>query len=245
MLLHQTLEKLSQMQLYGLLEGLKEQLASPNFQGLSFEERLGLLVDREYLLRENRHLARRLKETRLKCKAQLEDVDFTARRGLEKGSFLELAACSWVARHHNLILTGPTGVGKTYLASALAQKACREGYRVLYFRFSDFLRELTMSMAEASYPKLAQKIAKRDLLVIDDWLRDPVSPEQARHIIDILDDRFRNRSTLLTSQAPVPSWHERFKDPTLADAILDRIVHDAYRLELKGDSMRKDTSPLT
>ena len=245
MLIHQTMDKLARMKLSGLLDGLREQLESPSFRDLSFEERLGLLVDREYLLRENRRLTRRLQETRLKARAELEDVDFTARRGLEKGAFLNLAGCSWIAHHHYLIITGPTGVGKTYLACALAHKACREGHRVIYYRFSDFLRELSMSQADGSYPKLAGKIAKRDLLVVDDWLRDPVSPEHGRQILDLLDERFRNKSTLLTSQAPVPAWHERFKDPTLADAILDRVVHDAHRLELKGDSMRKSTSSLT
>jgi DNA replication protein DnaC len=245
MLINQTMDKLAQMKLHGLLDGLREQLQSPAYLDMSFEERLGLLVDREHLLRENGRLTRRLQETRLRHKAEMEDVDFLTRRGLEKSAFLDLAGCSWIVHHHNLIISGPTGVGKTYLAGALAHKACREGHRVIYYRFSDFLRELGMSLADGSYPKLAAKIAKRDLLVIDDWLRDPVGPEQSRQIIDLMDDRFRSKSTLLTSQAPVSAWHERFKDPTLADAILDRIVHDAHRLELKGDSMRKNTSPLT
>jgi DNA replication protein DnaC len=245
MLIHQTMEKLAQMKLQGFLDGLREQLESPRYGDLSFEERLGLIVDREYLLRENRRLTRRLQETRLKNKAELEDVDFQARRGLEKNFLLELAGCTWIAQHHNLIITGPTGVGKSFLTCALAHRACKEGWRIIYYRFSDFLRELAMSLADGSYPKLAAKIAKRDLLVVDDWLRDPVGAEPARQLLDLLDDRFRNKSTLLTSQVPIAAWHERFKDPTLADALLDRIVHDAHRLELKGDSMRKRTSSLT
>ena len=245
MLINQAMEKLAQMKLEGFLDGLREQMGSPAFGDMPFEDRLGLLVDREYTLRENRRLTRRLQETRLKTRADVEDVDFRAKRGLDKRVYLELAGCSWISRQHNLIITGPTGVGKSYLACALGRKACREGYRSIYYRFSDFIRELIISVVDGSYPKLAAKLAKRDLLIIDDWLRDPVSADQARQIIDILDDRFRSKSTLLTSQAPVPSWHERFKDPTLADAILDRLVHDAHRLELKGDSMRKNTSPLT
>jgi DNA replication protein DnaC len=244
-MLHQTMERLSEMKLCGLLDGLREQLQSPNFGELAFEERLGLLVDREHLLRVNRKLTRRLQETRLRQKAAIEDVDFQTQRGLEKSVFMSLAGCSWIGQRQNLIITGPTGVGKSYLANALAHKACREGHRVIYYRFSDFVRELGLSAADGSYPKLAAKIGKRSLLVIDDWLRDPVRAETGRCLLDVLDDRYSNGATLLASQAPIASWHERFKDPTLADAVMDRIVHNAHRLELKGDSMRKKTSRLT
>jgi DNA replication protein DnaC len=245
MLIHQTMEKLAQMKLTGLLEGIREQIDNQGFSELSFEERFGLLVDKEFVLRENRRLTRRLQESRLKIQAEIENIDFQASRGLDKSFFLELAACSWIHNHHNLIITGPTGVGKTYLACALAHKACREGYRSIYYHFPKLLTDLAMSKAEGTYHKLAFTLAKRDLLIIDDWLRDPLTAEQARYILDLFDDRFRNSSTLLSSQFPVSSWHERFKDPTLADAIMDRIVHDSYRLKLKGDSMRKTTSPLT
>lgn len=245
MLIHQTMEKLAQMKLSGILEGLQEQLGAPGYKDMTFEERLGLLVDRECLLRDNRRLTRRLQETRLKERAEIENVDFRARRGLDRAAFLELAGGGWIRSRHGLIITGPTGVGKTYLACALAHKACRDGHRAIYYRFGDLLRELQTSSVDGSYPKLAAKIGRRDLLVVDDWLRDPVSPDQARQLLDILDDRYRLRSTLLTTQVPIADWHDRFKDPTLADAILDRIVHDAYRLELKGDSMRKVTASLT
>lgn len=245
MRIHQTMEKLAQMKLTGFMEGLREQLDSPGFRDMTFEERLGLLVDREYLLRENRRLTRRLQESRLKGRAEIEDVDYTTSRGLDRGEFLSLAGGEWISRRHNLIITGPTGVGKTYLACALAQKACRDGFRIIYFRFADFLRELQNSLADGSYPKLATKIARRDLLLIDDWLRDPIGPDQSRQILDIFDDRYSVHSTLLTSQVPISDWHARFKDPTLADAVLDRIIHNAHRLKLKGDSMRKKMSDLT
>jgi DNA replication protein DnaC len=239
------MEKLAQMKLTGLLEGLREQIDNQDLSQLSFEERFGLLVDKEFVLRENRRLTRRLQEARLKIRAEIENIDYQTSRGLDKSFFLELTACSWIHNHHNLIITGPTGIGKTYLACALAHKACREGYRSIYYHFPRLLTELAMSKAEGTYHKLAFTLAKRDLLIIDDWLRDPLTAEQARFILDLFDDRFRNSSTLLSSQFPISSWHERFKDPTLADAIMDRIIHDSYRLKLKGDSMRKTTSPLT
>ena len=245
MLNHQTMERLSQMKLAGILEGFKEQLDNPAFSDLAFEERFGLLVDREYLLRDNRRLTRRFQEAHLKVKASVEDVDFHAPRGLDKRLFLELATCGWIGRRHNLVITGPTGGGKTYLACALAQKACREGKRCLYFHFPELLQELSISRAEGSQRLLVRKLATRDLLVIDDWLREPVSAEIARGLADLMDDRFRNKSTLFATQFPVAEWHGRFQDPTLADAVLDRIVHDSYRIELSGDSMRKRTSDLT
>ena len=245
MLIHQTMEKLAQMKLTGLLEALREQIDTQGFSDLSFEERFGLLVDKEFVLRENRRLIRRLREARLKVQAEIENIDFQTARGLDKSFLLELATCSWIHNRHNLIITGSTGVGKTYLACALAHKACREGYRSIYYHFPKLLTDLAISKAEGTYHKLAFTLAKRDLLVIDDWLRDPLTAEQTRYIVDLFDDRFRNSSTLLSSQFPVSSWHQRFKDQTLADAIMDRIVHDSYRLKLKGDSMRKTTSPLT
>ena len=245
MLHHQTREKLSQMKLSGFLDGLKDQLENPAFKDLDFEERFGLLVDKEYLLRENRRLTRRFQEARLKIKAMVEDVDFQSPRGLDKRLFLELAGGAWIDRSHNLIITGPTGGGKTYLACALAHKACREGQRCLYYHFPDLLRDLGISRAEGTEPLLARKLASRDLLIIDDWLREPINPEMARVLADLMDERFRKKSTLFSTQLPVAEWHGRFQDPTMADAVLDRIVHDSYRIELSGDSMRKRTASLT
>ncbi len=244
-MLHQTMDQLAEMKLSGILAGLREQLEGDGYADLTFEERIGLLVDKEYLLRENRRLTRRLQEARLKIKAEVENVDFQTPRGLEKRVFLELTGGGWLRRKHSLIMTGPTGVGKTYLACALAQKACREGFRCLYVHFSDLVRDLAIARAEGEIYGLVRRWAKRDLLIIDDWLREPLTPEQARCVVDLMDDRFRTRSTLLTSQIPVSDWHDRFQDPTLADAVLDRIVHDSHRVELSGDSMRKKTSSLT
>lgn len=245
MLLHQTKEKLAEMKLSGLLSGLDEQLASEGYRELSFEERLGMLVDREYLLRENRRLTRRFQEARLKLRAQVEDVDFQAKRGLDREFFLHLAGGDWIRQRHNLIMTGATGCGKTYLACALAHKACRDGFRCLYYHFPTLVRELRISQAEGRSQEFTRKLAKRDLLIIDDWLWEPLSAEQARCLVELFEDRFRSRSTLLTSQLPVSEWHDRFQDPTLADAVLDRIIHDSHRIELKGDSMRKQTAKLT
>ena len=244
MLIQQTMEKLAKMKLTGILAGLQEQMESPNFSSLSFEDRLGLVVDREFLLRENRIVARRVKESKLRLRAEIEDVDYQAPRNLDKAYFLELAGGSWIAHHHNLIIIGPTGCGKTFLACALAHRACRDGLRASYQHFPRLIQELAIANGDGSYPKVAYKYAQRDILVIDDWLRDPVSAEHGRLLVDLLDDRFRTKSTLLTSQLPVSAWHERFKDPTLADAVLDRIVHDSYRIELNGDSMRKRTSKM-
>ncbi len=233
------------MKLTGLLAGLREQFDGEGYADLSFEERLGLLVDKEYLLRENRRLTRRLQEARLKVKAEVEDVDFQTPRGLNKGFYLELANGGWLRRKHNCTMTGPTGCGKTYLACALAQKACHEGFRCLYIHFSDLLRDMAIARAEGELYGLVRRWGKRDMVIIDDWLREPLTLEQARCVLDLVDDRFRAKPMLLTAQAPISDWHGRFQDPTLADAVLDRILHDSHRIELNGDSMRKKTSSLT
>lgn len=244
-MLYQTMEKLSEMKLTGFLSALREQVDGDGYADMTFEERFGLLVDKEYLLRENRRLTRRFQEAKLKVKAQIEDVDYQAPRGLEKGLFLELAGGAWIQKQHNLIMTGPTGVGKTYLACALAQKACRDGFRCLYSHFPDMVRDMAISKAEGELHAFIRRLGHRDLLIIDDWLRDPVSAEQARILLDLIDERFRTKSILLATQTPVADWHGRFQDPTTADAVLDRIVHDSHRIDLTGDSMRKRTSKLT
>jgi len=242
---NQTIEKLHQMRLHTMAVAFKEELERPNNTELTFEDRLALLVEREWLFRENRRVGNRLKAARLKHQAVLEDIDFRHPRGLEKSLILSLAGCQWIKSHHNVIISGPTGIGKSYLAEALANKACREGYTAGYYRASRLLQELAMARGDGSYAVLLQKIAKTDLLVIDDWGLSPLTSPERRDLFEIMEDRHGLRSTLITSQFPVATWHDLIGEPTLADAILDRIVHNAHKLTLDGESMRKTKSTLT
>lgn len=239
MLTHPTLAKLEALRLFGMLRALNDQLQTPECARLSFEERLGLLVDREATDRENQRLAARLKRARLRQAAAPEDVDFRHPRGLDRAQFLSLCACQWLKNRDNLLITGPTGVGKTYLACALAQKACREGYTAQYARTGRLLAELTLARADGSYPQRLAALGRLDLLVLDDWGLAPLSDEGRRDLLEILDERYDRRSTLVASQLPVDNWHASLADPTLADAILDRLVHNAYRIALHGESLRK------
>jgi DNA replication protein DnaC len=239
MLLHPTIDKLHALRLSAMALALQDQMATPHYASLSFEDRLGLLADRETTQRENIRLQGRLKRAKLRQSAAVEDIDFHHPRGLDKPLFLSLATCRWVHEKHTCIITGPTGAGKTYLACALAHKACREGYRTLYFRASRMFEELALARADGRYPKLMAAYAKADLLVIDDWGLTPLTDEQRKEMIEILEDRYDLRATLITSQFPIEKWHTVVGDPTLADAILDRLVHHAYKITLKGDSLRK------
>ncbi|NOQ95033.1 MAG: AAA family ATPase [Desulfobacterales bacterium] len=245
MLIHPTLEKLHSLKLNGMAKALEEQLQMEDLKELSFEERLGLLVDREVTERRNRKLQTLLKKAKLRLNASIEDIDYRHPRGLDKSLILSLASCQWVEEHNNILITGPTGAGKSYLACALAQKACREGYRTLYFRLTRLLQELTMARGDGRYGKMLITLAKNDLLVIDDWGLAPLDDHGRRDILEILEDRHNVRSTIVTSQIPVQNWHEIIGDPTLADAILDRLVHNAYKITLKGESMRKRLKSLT
>lgn len=245
MLIQPLLDTLSTLRLRGFRDGLVEQLESPRYAELSFEERLGLLVDREMTRREENRLRRRLKAARFKEPAVPEDLDLSPARGLARAQVLELLPSEWVRRHLNVIVLGATGVGKTYLACALGHAACRADFSVRYTRTSRLLHELELAKADGSYPQLLDALARTQLLILDDWLRDPLSPSQTRDLLEILDDRYRRSSTILATQVPVDGWHERLSDPTLADALLDRFVHHAYRLLLKGESRRKTHSPLT
>jgi len=244
-LLQQTFEKLSQMRLYVIADALREQLQQPTLQELSFEERIAMLVDHEWIARENRKLQRRLKAARLKQQASVEDVDFRHPRGLDKSIMLTLSNCQWIRNHQNIIISGPTGIGKSYLAEALAQKACREGFAALYYRSSRLFRELTIARGDGSYGKLLGKLAKTDVLVIDDWGLSSLTDAERRDFLEVMEDRHGIRSTVITSQYPVAKWHELIGEPTFADAILDRIVHNAHKIVLKGESMRKNKVKLT
>jgi DNA replication protein DnaC len=245
MLHHPTLEKLQTLRLSGMYKALIEQMNMPDIEHLSFEERLGLLADREITEREDRRLKTRLRQAKLKHNACIEDIDYRAPRGLDKSLMLQLSACRWVHEGLNLIINGPTGVGKTWIACAMAQKACREGYTALYLRLPRLFEELSLAHGDGRFPKLMAAFAKIDLIILDDWGLAKLTAEQRRDLLELLDDRHGNRSTLVTSQLPVDHWHETIGDPTLADAILDRLIHNAYRINLKGESMRKRNAKLT
>lgn len=240
MLNEPTMEKLKGLRLESLAAAWAEQQKSAEAMKLSFDERLGLLVDAECLTRENRRLSRLLKEAKLRLgEACIEDIDYPARRDLDKAIIRQLATCRWVQEHQNVIVTGMTGVGKTYLACALAQQACRKGYSAIYRRASRLFDELALARADGSYVRLLVKLARVDVLVIDDWGLSPAREQERGDLLEILEDRFSNRSTIMTSQIPPNKWHEHLADETLADAILDRILHNAHRLVLKGPSRRK------
>jgi len=239
MLTNPTVEKLREMKLAGMAEALAEQLSDSDASAMTFEDRLGLLVDREDITRANRRLRARLTQAKLRLSACVEDIDYHSRRGLSKTVILGLASGRWLGEHLNILITGPTGVGKTYLACALAQQACRQGRRALYLRLPRLCHDLEIARADGSYHKQLAKLARHDLLVLDDWGLAPLSPAGRRDLLEILDDRYQRRSTLITSQLPVGKWHEYLDDPTLADAILDRVIHNAHKIELSGDSLRK------
>ena len=237
-----TLEQLKDMKLTGVLEAWQEQQAQPTYHNLSFNERLALLVEREYLRRQQQRLHRRLKQAKLFIGAAIADVDFEVPRGLKKPQFLEWAQGQWLADHLNLVLVGPTGTGKTFLSCVLADHLCKQGHTVRYLKTAELVMELKLAKADGSFPRLRKRLAGFELIILDEWLRDPLPKADAREILDFLDDRYRCSSCLFATQFPVNQWHQQIQEPTLADAILDRIVHDSLRLALKGESMRKLTS---
>jgi DNA replication protein DnaC len=245
MLYHPTLDKLKTLKFSGMTHALEEQMQCAEIAELSFEERLGLLVDREITERDNRRLTNRLRQARLKQQACLEDIDYQANRGLDKALLLKLNDCQWVKKSLNILITGPTGVGKSWIACALAQKACREGYTAWYQRLPRLLQELPLAKGDGSYAKLLARLAKTDVLVLDDWGLAKLTAEQRRDLLEILEDRHGSRSTVITSQLPLDQWHAIIGDATLADAIMDRLVHNAYKINLRGESMRKKQANLT
>jgi DNA replication protein DnaC len=226
-----------------MAEAFCEQLQQP-MPDLDFEARLGLLIDREYYLRENRRLSRRLSQAKLQQSACIEDIDFKHPRGLNKSSIQELARAQWVQQHLNLLITGPTGCGKTYLACALSHKACLIGFTVKYYRLPRLWNELKIAKANGTYANWLSLLAKIDVLLLDDWGLAVPDEEQRRDLLEILDDRYQRKSTIITSQLPTTHWYEHLNDATLADAILDRLLHNAIKLDLKGESLRKNQKPL-
>ena len=244
MLNEPTVEHLTAMRLQGLLEAWLQQQRQADMATLGFDERFALLIDAEWLYRENRRLTRALKDAKLKLShACLEDIDYPARRELDRAQIRQLATCRWVEEHHNILITGATGTGKTFVACALAHKACRDGHRALYRRASRLFDELTLARADGTYARVLQRLARIDVLVIDDWALAAVCEQERQDLLEILEDRHGARSTIVTSQLPVPKWHAHIGDPTLADAICDRLLHNAHRIVLKGPSRRKELQP--
>jgi DNA replication protein DnaC len=234
------MDKMNQMKLFGMAKAMYDWAQQPKHADVAPADFAGILVDAEWIARENRKL-----QTRLRCAkfrepgACVEDIDYAHTRGLAKSVMLELSTCHWAHSHQNIILTGYTGVGKSYLACALGQKACREGFSVIYRRLSRLFDELTQARADGAYPHLLSRLAKTQVLILDDFGTEPLSAAQRKEMLEVLDDRYKVSSTIVTSQLDPKDWHPVIGDPTLADAILDRLVHNAHRIKLGGDSVRK------
>lgn len=240
-----TLERLRELRLEGMMRGFEEQMSSSEINGLTFEERLGLLVDRELTERNNRRLRTRLKRAKLRQQACMEDIDYHHPRGLDKSLIKSLATCQWIRDHLNVLITGPTGAGKSFIACAVGHRACLEGFKVFYGRAPRLFGEIEVARGDGRYVKLMNTIAKSHLLIIDDWGLSKLTDQEQRDLLEMLEDRNAIHSTIIASQIPVENWHEVIGYPTLADAIMDRLIHSAYKINLKGESMRKKKSKLT
>lgn len=243
MLIHPTLDNLRSLKLHGMVQALESQMQTPDTLELPFDDRLGILVDAEMIRRENSRLQGRLRASQLKQSVCIEDLDFRTTRGLDRSLIATLSTCQWLQLHRNIVIDGPTGSGKSFLASALAQKCCRDGYSVLYQRSTKLFHELSIAKATGRYCKLLSSIAKRDVLVIDDFGLSALNDEQRHDLLEIMEDRYERRSTIVAGQLPVEHWHEAIGDATIADAILDRLIHNSYKIHFTTKkSMREKKS---
>jgi len=233
------LEQMRTLKLSGIQEAFHEQISNPKHSDLSFEERLGLLLDREILTRDNKKVTNLQRRAKLRQAASIEDICYKSKRGLEKAKIMALAKCDFIKHRHNILITGPTGCGKTYIACALSNQACRLGYKVRYLLLTRFLEEMSISHADGSYAKLMMQLHKYDVLILDDFGLTTINSKQRHDLFNLIEDRYQLKSTIITSQLPVAKWHEYLGEPTIADAILDRMAENAHRIELNGESMRK------
>jgi len=238
MLLHPLYETLRKLKLDGVIKGLLDQEAMPDIDQIPFMDRLALLMDREFIERENKRIASRLREAKLRQSASIEDLDFKTPRKLDRTLILKLGEGAWVSQHQNVLITGPTGVGKSYLACALGNQACRQGFKTRYLLLTRFLEEMAMSHADGSYAKLMAQLHKDDVLILDDFGLTSINAAQRHDLFNLIEDRYQLKATIITSQFPVAKWHDYLGEPTIADAILDRLTEHAHRIELKGPSMR-------
>jgi DNA replication protein DnaC len=243
MLTHPTLDLLHALGLHGMAKGFADLGAQPEAASLDHAEWLALLLEQEATLRQQKKFESRARAAKLRQTASVEDVDYRAMRGLDRALFLKLAGCDWIRARHNLLITGPCGVGKSWLACALGQKACREDLSVAYHRVPRLFQALALARADGRYARTLRQIARVDLLILDDWGPEALTAEQRRDLLEIVEDRYDARSIIVTSQVPIDRWYEIIGDPTIADAILDRLVHNAYRIELSGESLRKNKLP--